>query len=283
MSPSLPQFPVYVISKGRSESRHTSRFLELDGVPYRIVIEPQELQEYAAVIDPAKILTLPFSNLGKGSIPARNWVWQHAISEGYDRHWILDDNIRRVYRNWYGERIPCDSGPAFRCIEDFTLRYSNIGISGMNYKMFGMPNIEAYFLNTHVYSCMLINHELPFRWRGRYNEDTDLCLQALSSKWATILVNVVLADKLPTMTVKGGNTDELYKADGRWKMADDLAKMWETDEIVKIDRRFQRPQHVVNWSAFKFPLIRREGVDLRDFSEIDEYGLTLVQDAETIK
>ena len=70
-----PSYPVYIISKGRWETRFTSKSLEDMNVPYRIVIEPQEYEQYAAVIDPTKILVLPFSNLGQGSIPARNWVW----------------------------------------------------------------------------------------------------------------------------------------------------------------------------------------------------------------
>jgi hypothetical protein len=38
----------------------TSKALEEMKVPYHIVIEPQEYEQYAAVIDPEKILTLPF-------------------------------------------------------------------------------------------------------------------------------------------------------------------------------------------------------------------------------
>lgn len=81
-----PNYPVYIISKGSWESRLTSRCFESIGVPYRIVIEPQEYDQYAAVIDKAKILVLPFSNLGLGGIPARNWVWEHSLSEGRERH-----------------------------------------------------------------------------------------------------------------------------------------------------------------------------------------------------
>src|SRR5579864_4280272 len=72
-----PRYPVYIISKGRWETRLTAKSLEWMAVPYHIVVEPQEYDEYAKVIDPKKILTLPFSNLGQGSIPARNWVWDH--------------------------------------------------------------------------------------------------------------------------------------------------------------------------------------------------------------
>ena len=38
--PINPGYPVYVISKGRWESRLTSRALERIGVPYRVVVEP---------------------------------------------------------------------------------------------------------------------------------------------------------------------------------------------------------------------------------------------------
>ncbi len=91
--PVSPQYPVYIISKGRWESRLTVKALDKIGVPYRIVVEPQELDAYASVIDSAKILTLPFSNLGQGSIPARNWVWEHSLTNGDARHWILDGSM----------------------------------------------------------------------------------------------------------------------------------------------------------------------------------------------
>ena len=81
-----PEYPMYIISKGRWETRLTSKALERMNVPYHIVVEPQEYELYAAVIDPKKILTLPFSNLGQGSIPARNWVWEHSISVGALKH-----------------------------------------------------------------------------------------------------------------------------------------------------------------------------------------------------
>ena len=67
-----PNYPVYIVSKGRWDSRLTSKALEEMKMPYSIVVEPQEYENYASVIDPAKILVLPFSNLGQGSIPARN-------------------------------------------------------------------------------------------------------------------------------------------------------------------------------------------------------------------
>lgn len=248
-------------------------------VSYRIVIEPQEYDQYASVIDPAKILILPFSNLGQGSIPARNWVWDHAISEGHKRHWILDDNIRDFYRMNNRRRIRVKDGAIFRAVEEFTDRYINVGLSGLNYKMFGVTQFTSKGLppirfNTRIYSCILINHELSQRWRGRYNEDTDLSLRVLKTGWCTILFNAFLCEKIPTMTMKGGNTDELYQGDGRLKMAQSLVA--QHPDVTKIVWKWGRWQHEVDYRPFKNNrLILRPDVIIPD--EPNEYGMKLVK------
>ena len=216
--PTNPVYPVYIISKGRAKSRLTSKCLETLGVPYRIVVEPQEFEQYAAVIDPAKILVLPFSNLGQGSIPARNWVWEHAISTGARRHWIMDDNLKNFFRHNRNQKIRVGDGTVLRIMEEFVDRYENVALAGPNYYMF-VPRksgkYPAFVANTRVYSCILIDNALPFRWRGRYNEDTDLSLRVLKAGFCTIQFNAFLVEKMTTMHMKGGNTDELYQGDGR--------------------------------------------------------------------
>lgn len=275
MPPSLPRFPVYVVSKGRANNGLTARFLARDGVPYRIVVEPQEADAYAAAFGSENVLTLPFSNLGMGSFPARNWIWEHAVESGAEWHWILDDNIGEVRRLYGGERIPCDSGPAFRAVEEFVTRYANVGVAGMNYQMFVTPTAPPYRTNVHVYSCLLIRNDIPHRWRLRYNEDTDLCLQVLDDGLTTILVNTFMVDKKRTMTMKGGNSDELYADDGRLRMARTLEKAW--PDVVSVGWRWGRPQHVVDWSRFITPLELRNDVDLETLPPVDEYGLDLVE------
>lgn len=277
-----PRYPVYVISKGRADIALTPKFLDDDGVDYKLVVEPQEAEAYAKAWGEKKILILPFSNLGLGSIPARNWVWEHAKESGAFRHWILDDNIRGVKRWYRGMRIKSDSGPAFATVEDFTDRYENIAISGMNYAMFAYTKKPPFHSNVHVYSNLLIRNDLPFRWRGRYNEDTDLCLQALSQGWCTVLVNAFVIEKAQTMTMKGGNTDQLYKEDGRTVMARSLERQW--PYVVETGRRWGRSQHVVKdqWKRFDTPLVRRKDIDW-DNLKTNEYGLTLKQVAEDVR
>ena len=269
-----PKYPVYVISKGRWESRLTSKALERMKVPYHIVVEPQEFDNYASVIDKQKILTLPFSNLGQGSIPARNWVWEHSISVNAKKHWIMDDNIYDFYRLNRNTRNIVQTGTIFKICEDFTDRYENVPISGLNYRFFMVPTDShpPYYLNTRVYSCILINNTLKHKWRGRYNEDTDLCIRALKDGFCTILFNAFLQEKAGTMTVKGGNTDELYADDGRLKMAKSLQE--QHPDICTITWKFNRWQHQVNYTVFeKNKLIRKKNVEIKQ--DVDNYGLVL--------
>jgi hypothetical protein len=265
----LPKYPVYIISKGRANRVHglTARFLAADFVPFKIAVEPQERAEYEAYlktlgVDPDEaILELPFSDLGEGSTPARNHCWEHSIEAGAERHWILDDNVRDIRRLLDGKRIPCESGVAMRQVEVLTDMHIDVAVSGMNYQMFVVPESPSFRWNCHVYSYILLQNDLPFRWDLRYNEDTDLCLQALDSGYNTIQVCAFMADKQPTMKMGGGNTAELYKGTGktaaeegagRVAMARSLESKW--PGIVTTDERFGRAQHVVDWGRFKHPL-----------------------------
>jgi len=258
------KYPVYIISKGRWESRHTADALDMLCLPYHIVVEPQEYDHYASVISREKILTLPFSNLGWGSIPARNWVWEHSIDKGHKRHWILDDNIAGFYRlNRNLKRKIVNENPFMPC-ERFTDRYDNVPMSGLNYEFFcdRRAHIPPYYLNTRIYSCILLSNEerySRFRWRGRYNEDTDLSLRFLKAGFCTILLNAYLAKKLPTMTVKGGNTDELYRQgenfNGRLEMAKSLKE--QHPDVVRITKKWGRWQHHVDYRHFKSNKLER--------------------------
>ena len=277
-----PKYPVYIISKGRADTRLTSRALESMRVPYRIVIEPQEYDQYSTVIDPKKILVLPFSNLGQGSIPARNWVWEHSISEGHARHWILDDNIRDFWRLVRNNKIRLSNGVCFVVCEDFAERYTNVALAGLNYDFLSKENqkLTPFILNSRVYSCILIKNDIQYRWRGRYNEDTDLSLRVLKDGYCTFYLQAFLAGKEATLQMRGGNTDELYKGteqgdlskDGRYLMAKSLQE--QHPDVCKITRKWGRWQHQVDYRPFKNnKLIRKKGVVIPE--GVNNYGMVL--------
>jgi hypothetical protein len=259
-----PRYPIFVISKGRSGPRHTARTLEECGIDYRIVIEKEEYDQYAAVIDPKKILVLPFSNLGLGSIPVRNWVWEFSKSEGHKAHFIIDDNCRYLYRLHKNSKLRVKSAVPFRVCEDYFDRFENVGMAGLNYHFFAPTSIakEPVYYNTRIYSCILIRNDLPFRWRilewdgkpAPFNEDTDLSLQVLKSGMCTLLLNSFLIGKGPTMTTRGGNTDTVYKVgaagfDNRYAFAASLAKAH--PDVCEITQKHGRWHHNCNYSGFQ--------------------------------
>jgi len=116
-----------------------------------------------------------------------------------------------------------------------------------------------------------VNNAIPYRWRGVYNDDTDLCLQALKGGMCTVLFNAFLCYKLTTMTVSGGNTP-IYRGDGRLRMAEELRERH--PDVVTITEKWGRPQHLVDYSPFRRNrLVARPGLALRDST--DEYGMRL--------
>lgn len=276
----MNKYPVYIISKGRWGNPLTAKCFIRDGINFKIAVEPQEYENYRQSIPEKYIAVLPFSNLGLGSYPARNWCWEDSIKNGFKRHWLFDDNIRNFYRVHKGNRFLVNGLKAIEVVEEFTDRYKNIGISGFNYKMFAAANSigKPFRINHHIYSGMLIYNDVPYRWRLRYNEDTDLNLQFLTNKWCLVQFTAFVIDKMATMTMKGGNTDELYVGDGRLKMARAIEEIW--PQYVQVKWRFGRPQHFVDWGKhFKHNLIRRDDIDWDEVSK-KKFDLKLVKLAE---
>ena len=283
-----PEHPVYIVSKGRWESRLTSKALEHMTVPYKIIVEESEFDKYAEVIDLTKILILPQSYLdaydtcddlgetkSKGPGAARNFAWDHSISVGAKKHWVLDDNFDAFHRFNRNMKNEVDSGTIFRLMEMFVDRYENVPIAGPNYYSFCKTTdaVPPFILNTRIYSCLLIQNDIPYRWRGRYNEDTDLSLRVLKDGYCTIQFNAFLAGKVTTQRMKGGNTADFYAQEGTLAKSKMLADMH--PDVASVVWRFNRWHHHVDYRPFKVnKLIRKSGLNIPDC--INNYGMILV-------
>ena len=290
-----PKYPVYIISKGRHESMLTSRSLARMKVPHYIAIEPQDEKLYDQTLDNfgirpyVTLLVASFSNHGDGPGRARNWCWDHSIALGAERHWVLDDNIADFYRLQHNLRIRVESGAIFRASEDFVDRYENVPISGFQYRFFIAPNTKypPFVKNTRIYSTLLIDNKCKFRWRGRYNEDTDICLRVLKDGDCTIQFNAFLQGKAATQSVKGGNTSEFYHAEntenenfeksgfnslGTVNKSQMLVDMH--PDVARMVWRFRRWHHHVDYSSFKpNQLILKSGVVIP--KGVNNYGMKL--------
>lgn len=267
------RYPIYILSKGRWDRPFTARSLEEMGAEFTIVVEPQEADKYrASVQNPDCVAVLPFRD--RGAIPTRNWIWEHSMERGAERHWILDDNIDGFYRLHQNRKIRFVTPTCFRAAEDFVDRYENIAIAGFQYAFLAMSRAPwpAFTLNTRIYSCILIQNSIPYRWRGTYNADTDLSLCALKGGWCTVLFYAFLAAKLATMGIKGGNTDR-YHGDGRWQMAESLRL--QHPDVTEVVKRWGRWQHLVNYRPFKNNQLVMKPRD--QWPEASDYKLKVVK------
>jgi hypothetical protein len=264
-------------------------------IPHYIVIEPQDEEAYDNALDKFNIrdyvtlIVAPFSNHGDGPGRARNFAWDHSISIDADKHWVLDDNISDFYRLHQNYRIRVESGVIFKAAEDFVDRFENVPISGFQYRFFIAPNqsYPPYVKNTRIYSTLLIDNNCKHRWRGRYNEDTDICLRVLKDGDCTIQFNAFLQGKAATQTVKGGNTEEFYhkegieknvwidgvNAEGTRNKSEMLVRMH--PDVARMVWRYKRWHHYVDYSPFKKNELRYKK-DIVLPRESNEYGMKLV-------
>jgi hypothetical protein len=210
----------------------------------------------------------------RGSGPARNFAWDHAAAHGHEWHWTVDDNIRCFYRLLNNRMRRVGNGGIFRAMEDFVDRYDNVSMAGPNYLQYAdkrSERVPPFQTNTRIYSCNLIRTSGPFRWRGRYNEDTILSLDMLKSGWATVLFNAFLQDKTTTLVMSGGNTDEIYKG-GTLEKSQMLVN--EHPDVSRVAWKFNRWHHEVDYARYRSTRLRlRDDVDLP--TEPNEFGIVL--------
>ena len=273
---SSSRFPFYIVSHNRADNCLTADCLDNYDADFFIVIESEDYEAYSEHWDEDVLLTVPqeykeqyetYDSLGfekpKGPGPARNFAWEHSIEQGYDWHWVMDDNIKRFYFYSDNKMFTFTDESAFRAMEDFTLQYKNIAMAGPHYFKFvaRKDRNQPMNLNTRVYSCNLIRNDTGYRWAGRYNEDTDLSLRMLKDDWCTVQFRVFLQDKETTQRIDGGNTENFYKHEGTYPKSRMLKRCH--PDVTEIKKKYGRWHHRVDYSVFKDnKLIKYENPDV---------------------
>jgi len=280
------RYPVYVVSKGRHINNITSKALNRLGIKHYVVVEADEYESYKAHVS-ADVLVLhkkylneydTCDNFGeeksKGPGAARNFCIDHSYTNGFKRHWVLDDNFECFYYLNKNKINEVEASGTFSAAEDFVDRYSNVPVAGMNYNSFckSTDPVPPFLLNTRIYSCLLIENASGYRWRGRYNEDTDLSLRVLKAGLCTIQFNAFLCGKVTTQRMSGGNTKEFYANEGSLPKSQMLADLH--PDVARVVWKFNRWHHHVNYKKFKGNKLLKI-VDTSSFKKVDNYNLKI--------
>lgn len=271
--------PVYIVSKNRHDKCLTANALDLMGVPFKVVVEAHQFDDYAKTVGRERLLILPkhyldnydtCDDLGdsksKGPGAARNFAMDHATLTGSRFHWVMDDNLHDFHRLHQNQKIAVRNNKTLLATEHFVNRFENVPLAGLNYYSFckTTDKVPPFVANTRIYSCLYIRNNIGLRWRGRYNEDTDLSLRVLKRGDCTIQMNAFLCGKVTTQRMKGGNTDEFYSVEGTLPKSQMLADLH--PDVAKVVFRFNRWHHHVDYRPFKNNQLRyRPDLDLSNF------------------
>lgn len=268
--------PIYIVSKNRWDRCLTAKALDLLAAPYRVIIEEDQVERYANHVGFDKLLVLPKKYLNeyetcddlgdtksKGPGAARNFAMDHSIRRGNACHWVMDDNLHDFHRLHKNRKIPVRSSKTLEATEYFVNRYINVPIAGLNYYSFckSTDGVPPFTTNTRIYSCLLIRNNIGLRWRGRYNEDTDLSLRVLKRGECTIQMNAYLCGKVTTQRMSGGNTEEFYTKEGTLPKSQMLSDLH--PDVAKVVWRYNRWHHHVDYRPFRNNLLTlKDNADL---------------------
>ena len=179
--------PIYILSKNRAETISTHKLLDQDNLPYRIVVEPQDLKAYADRFTPDQLL--PLDKNDQGVVYVRNYIKDNAHSMGDLYCWMLDDDMLGYEYRVNGKRHTTTPRPLMSIVEQSCFQFGNIGganLSSAAY-LFGHDGGPPVVYNSQIYGVQLLRTDTRARFRPYVAEDTDYSLQLLHDNWVTLV------------------------------------------------------------------------------------------------
>jgi len=218
--------PIYILSKNRAETISTHKLLDQDNLPYRIVVEPQDLKAYADRFTPDQLL--PLDKNDQGVVYVRNYIKDNAYSMGDLYCWMLDDDMLGYEYRVNGKRHTTTPRPLMSIVEQSCFQFGNIGganLSSAAY-LFGHDGKPPVVYNSQIYGVQLLRTDTTARFRPNVAEDTDYSLQLLHDDWVTLVFKRFGFTTVTSGTNKGGLTDGEYTEDGRLERFRQLQRYW---------------------------------------------------------
>ena len=222
----LVRYPIYVISRHRSEYELIARQLTDEGLPHFLVVEPHDYEAYAKRFPADTLLKTPVDNIGPANV--RNFCWDHSEQNGHDFHWCLDDNLIGFDTLVDGKRKRVAVRNVLSVIEQTVNLFDNVAAASPSNTIW-MPlqaDKTPLTYNRTIASAMLQNNRTGIRFRPDTLFDADQTLRLLEAKWSTIVFTHLAYAKPVTGKMGGGMTETDYRGHGRHKLMERLVDDW---------------------------------------------------------
>jgi len=255
------QFPIYIPSKGRADNcRTANRLVDLGCSNFKIVVEPNDYDGYAAHYSTDHLLTLDVNDHGCGYV--RQWIKTHSVSRGTQFHWQLDDDL--TFKKRIDGKTVTQHDAALtmlREVEDVVGRFINIGIAGLRHATFAYTQTDYVSINKQVASCVLVNNSTKARYRRGIVEDTDYSMSVLTEGFCTLLFNTLLYSGPPQGTQTGGHTGSAEFDDPAKDQNRELVRRWPGAFQIEYPKNGSRQSRIRPsrvWSKFPQRPIAKE-------------------------
>jgi len=228
----MQKFPIYIPSKGRAERSRTVEELEKGNcTDYFIVVEPQDYEAYSEAHHEKNLLCLDKND--EGIYYVRNFILQHALNNGYEYVWQVDDDLQFARHSKNSKPIlkPIHPTEAFIEIEQVVEKFSNIGVAGVRDSTYAWSQPERISINKQASGCWLIKTDTGCKFRKDIIEDTDFNMQILVAGYCTLNFNRLVYVNPPTGTVEGGNSNVNFLLQQK-----NLVKAWHGCFTLKYNR-----------------------------------------------
>jgi len=248
------RLPIYIPSKGRPDSRLLTELLEMNA-NYKVVVEPQDYEDYHKAGHTGKIIMLPEND--QGIAYARNFIIISAEAYGNDWFWMLDDDLK-FYTVAGGKCIPARCIDVLKHAEQYFLGAENVGQVALEYRQFAWSATREITRNSYCDCAVAINTKVtkskpdkpPF---ARYDqkitlkEDRDFTIQVLKAGFETWRINTV-AFGGPAIGSNAGGLQEKYEG-GSAEAMDSLymEKKWGPDICQAYFKKDGRPEVKIHW------------------------------------
>eukprot|EP00759_Apiculatamorpha_spiralis_P035159 PhF_6_TR36127/c0_g1_i2/m.52438 len=223
--------PIFIPSKGRATANGTWTALQEVGLPYTVVVEPQDFDEYKqhhAHYRHASVVSLPKNDQGVQYV--RNYIL-YKLSPPVGWYWCIDDDVTVFYALSQQEsqqdelvRVNIKQALELASPADALTVAPNACLLGLEYLQFASMALNKgrplYRLNSYANICCCINRsrfpkalivpDCDFTYRFPIREDYDMCLQIITNGGSVFRFRNV-SFSAPGMGTKPGGMTEYYR------------------------------------------------------------------------
>lgn len=242
-------YPIYIPSKGRPNSITTAGLLQKSNVPFKILVEPQDYENYRQNFSEEELLRLDKNNGGIDY--ARNFAKDHATGINALYHWQFDDDIQHFRFRIGGKNKNTEPAHVINLVETVTSLYTNIGTAAPMYDTYAFAASSPIRLNKMVASAMLFRNDGNQRFRPMIIDDIDMTMQYLDSGLCSLLFSTALVSLPTTPNDTGGMGAEARVGNTMRIRCENLVTQWGADKfkvITKNNAPRIAPSRV--WSTF---------------------------------